>query len=114
MNQHLHSVSIIIVEEIARQFRSQACMHDNLKNLTSLATGPSGRQAAKDKFNLRSIKAPLDARGIHVLSAGADEVLGAYRHIESIMAAHSDLNEPIARFDPKLVKTYGEGSRAKV
>jgi len=88
----------------------------NAESLMSASHGAGrlmSRRAAKDKFNLRSIKATLDARGIRVLSAGADEVPGAYKNIESVMAAQSDLVEPIARFDPKIVKMCGDGSRAE-
>ncbi|WP_153556838.1 RtcB family protein [Roseimaritima sediminicola] len=88
----------------------------NAESLMSASHGAGrkmSRRAAKDKFNLRSIKGTLDKRGIRVLSAGADEVPGAYKNIESVMAAQSDLVEPIARFDPKIVKMCGDGSRAE-
>jgi tRNA-splicing ligase RtcB len=88
----------------------------NAQSLMSASHGAGrlmSRRAAKDKFNMRSIKASLDARGIRILSAGADEVPGAYKNIESVMAAQSDLVEPIARFDPKIVKMCGDGSRAE-
>ena len=39
--------------------------------------------------------------GVTLLSAGLDEVPMAYKDIESVMAAQSDLVEPIARFDPR-------------
>ena len=35
----------------------------------------------------------------------------AYKDIESVMAAQSDLVEILARFDPKLVKMAPEGER---
>jgi tRNA-splicing ligase RtcB len=34
-----------------------------------------------------------------------------YKDIEKVMAAQSDLVEPIARFEPKLVKMAPEGER---
>jgi len=38
------------------------------------------------------------------LSAGLDEVPMAYKDINAVMAAQSDLVEPLARFEPRLVK----------
>jgi len=43
------------------------------------------------------------------LSAGLDEVPMAYKDIEEVMAAQSDLVEPISRFDPKIVKMAPAG-----
>lgn len=71
------------------------------------------RRKAKDTFNLRSTVRNLEARGIRVLSAGADEVPGVYKNIEQVMAEQSDLVEMVARFDPKIVKMCGDGSRAE-
>ena len=69
------------------------------------------RKAAKAKFNFTQVRRQLKQRDIHVLSAGADEVPGVYKDILSVMADQQDLVEPIARFDPKIVKMCGDGSR---
>ena len=69
------------------------------------------RKAAKAKFHLQSIRAQLKQRGIHVLSAGADEVPGVYKDIVQVMREQQDLVETVARFDPKIVKMCGDGSR---
>ena len=53
----------------------------------------------------------LEERGVTLLSAGLDEVPMVYKDIEKVMAAQSDLVEPIARFAPKLVKMAPEGER---
>lgn len=71
------------------------------------------RTKAKSQFNFGSIRKTLRERGIDVLSAGADEVPGVYKNIEAVMAEQQDLVTPIARFDPKLVKMCGDGSRAE-
>ncbi len=39
-----------------------------------------------------------------LLSAGLDEVPMAYKDIDEVMAAQRDLVEPLARFEPRLVK----------
>jgi len=88
----------------------------NPASMNSAAHGAGrvmSRRKAKDTFNLRSTVRNLEARGIRVLSAGADEVPGVYKNIEQVMAEQSDLVEMVARFDPKIVKMCGDGSRAE-
>ncbi|MBI9016679.1 MAG: RtcB family protein [Phycisphaerae bacterium] len=62
------------------------------------------RTAAKKQFTWSDAKKLLKERGVTLLSAGLDEVPGAYKDIETVMAQQSDLVEIIARFDPKLVR----------
>ena len=86
----------------------------NADSLESAAHGAGrvmSRKKAKDKYNFRSIQKTLEKRGIKVLSAGADEVPGVYKNIEQVMAEQSDLVEMVARFDPRIVKMCGDGSR---
>jgi len=71
------------------------------------------RKAAKDKFRFKAVRNDLERKGVHVLSAGADEVPGVYKNIEDVMREQSDLVETIARFDPKIVKMCDDGSRAE-
>jgi tRNA-splicing ligase RtcB len=59
------------------------------------------------------VQKQLEQRGVHVISAGADEVPGVYKNIEEVMAEQSDLVEALARFDPKIVKMCGDGSQAE-
>lgn len=67
------------------------------------------RTKARDMYNWKSVKNDLAAKGIKVLSAGADEVPYVYKDILSVMAAQTDLVESIARFDPKIVKMSDDG-----
>lgn len=86
------------------------------ESLNSAAHGAGrvmSRTKAKDKYNFRSIQKTLEKRGIRVLSAGADEVPGVYKNIEQVMSEQSDLVEMVARFDPRIVKMCGDGSRAE-
>lgn len=71
------------------------------------------RKKALDQFNFRSVQKDVARRGIQVLSAGSDEVPMVYKNIEQVMAEQSDLVEIVARFDPKIVKMCGDGSRAE-
>jgi tRNA-splicing ligase RtcB len=71
------------------------------------------RTQANSMFRFAHEKKRLEELGIRVLSAGSDEVPGVYKDIDSVMAAQQDLVESIARFDPKIVKMCGDGSRAE-
>jgi tRNA-splicing ligase RtcB len=71
------------------------------------------RTAAKAKFTWRAVQKNLEQQGVRVLSAGADEVPGVYKDIESVMREQEDLVDIVARFDPKLVKMCGDGSKAE-
>lgn len=69
------------------------------------------RKKARDRFNWRAVKNDLEKKGVRVLSAGADEVPGVYKNIMDVMAQQSDLVDSIARFDPRIVKMCGDGSK---
>ncbi|MCU0712355.1 MAG: RtcB family protein [Pirellula sp.] len=69
------------------------------------------RTTAMKKFRWQDVKKFLDARGVTLMSAGLDEVPMAYKDIDQVMAAQSDLVDKIARFDPKLVKMANAGER---
>jgi len=71
------------------------------------------RTAAKQKYAWRAVQKQLAQQGVRVLSAGADEVPGVYKNIEAVMREQRDLVEVVARFDPKLVKMCGDGSKAE-
>lgn len=86
---------------------------DSLNSAAHGAGRVMSRRKAKDKYNFRSVQKTLEKRGIRVLSAGADEVPGVYKNIEQVMAEQSDLVEMVARFDPRIVKMCGDGSRAE-
>lgn len=88
----------------------------NAESLDSASHGAGrlmSRTQGQKTFNFRAVQKSLEARGIRVLSAGADEVPGVYKDIEQVMAEQADLVVPIARFDPRIVKMCGDGSRAE-
>ena len=62
------------------------------------------RTKARETFTWDRAQRFLSERGVTLLSAGLDEVPMAYKDIDEVMAAQSDLVEPLARFDPRLVK----------
>lgn len=71
------------------------------------------RKQAKATFNLQAVRKKLAEQNVHVLSAGADEVPGVYKDIMQVMQEQQDLVEIVARFDPRIVKMCGDGSRAE-
>jgi tRNA-splicing ligase RtcB (3'-phosphate/5'-hydroxy nucleic acid ligase) len=84
--------------------------------LTSAAHGAGrvmSRTKAKESFTWSAVRKLLSERGVELLSAGLDEVPGAYKDINRVMAAQIDLVEVLGRFDPKLVKMCPAGERAE-
>ena len=76
-------------------------------SLNSAAHGAGRRMSrtrAKEQFSWDDAGKFLKERGVTLLSAGLDEVPMAYKDIDTVMAAQSDLVEPLARFEPRLVK----------
>jgi tRNA-splicing ligase RtcB len=69
------------------------------------------RTQAKKTFEWKQVREVLDRRGVTLLSAGLDEVPMVYKDIDAVMAAQSDLVEPIARFMPRIVKMAPAGER---
>ncbi len=88
----------------------------NAESLESASHGAGramSRTKAKEKYTWRAVQKDLEKRGVRVLSAGADEVPGVYKRIEEVMREQQDLVETVARFDPKIVKMCGDGSKAE-
>ena len=67
------------------------------------------RTKAKQTFSWDTAQRFLRERGVTLLSAGLDEVPMAYKDIDAVMAAQHDLVEPLARFEPRLVKMAPSG-----
>lgn len=86
---------------------------DSLNSASHGAGRVMSRTQARARFRFNAVQGDLRQKGITVLSAGSDEVPGVYKDIDQVMAAQQDLVEIIARFDPKIVKMCGDGSRAE-
>jgi len=69
------------------------------------------RKRAAQQYSWNDLKEVLRQRRVELISAGLDEVPMAYKDIEQVMAAQTDLVERIARFDPRLVKMAPGGER---
>lgn len=83
----------------------------SLKSASHGAGRRMSRTKAKATYNFQEIRKQLEKKGVHVISAGADEVPFVYKNIEQVMADQKDLVEVVARFDPRIVKMCGDGSR---
>ena len=92
--------------------RGKGCA-ESLNSASHGAGRRMSRTQAKQKFTWNAVKKNLEKQGVHVLSAGADEVPGVYKNIEDVMREQQDLVEIVARFDPKIVKMCGDGSAAE-
>jgi tRNA-splicing ligase RtcB len=83
-------------------------------SLNSAAHGAGRRMSrtrAKALFTWDMAQRFLRERGVTLISAGLDEVPMAYKDIDEVMASQQDLVEPLARFDPRLVKMAPAGER---
>jgi tRNA-splicing ligase RtcB len=69
------------------------------------------RTRATETFEWEKVNRFLRERGVHLISAGLDEVPMAYKDIHKVMAAQSDLVEVLGRFEPRLVKMAPQGER---
>jgi tRNA-splicing ligase RtcB len=88
----------------------------NAESLNSASHGAGrvmSRNKARESFNWKMVKPYLEERGVKLISAGLDEVPMVYKNIEEVMAAQTDLVEPLARFFPRLVKMAPTGDRAE-
>lgn len=79
------------------------------------ASHGAGRQMSRTqafksvtKDAMRSI---LKDHGVTLIGAGLDEAPMAYKNIETVMAAQTDLVDVIAKFTPKMVRMADDGSR---
>ncbi len=69
------------------------------------------RKKAKQTINRKELEAYLTARKVKLLSAGLDEAPMAYKDINEVMAAQSDLVDVMGRFQPRIVKMAPGGER---
>ncbi|MEM7132332.1 MAG: RtcB family protein [Chloroflexota bacterium] len=83
----------------------------SVESLSSASHGAGrrfSRRQAKESFTWSQVRKFLTERDVTLLSAGLDEVPMAYKDIEEVMAAQTDLVDIQARFDPKLVRMNDE------
>lgn len=84
-------------------------------NSINSASHGAGRQMSRTKA-IASIKPDemrtiLKEHGVTLIGAGLDEAPMAYKDIDMVMAAQTDLVDVLARFSPKIVRMADDGSR---
>ena len=67
------------------------------------------RKQAKQTIRWSHVRPELESSGVTLLSAGIDEAPNVYKDINKVMAAQSDLVEPLAKFFPRIVKMAPAG-----
>lgn len=92
--------------------RGRGCA-ESLNSASHGAGRKLSRTQAKEKYTWKAVQKSLEKSGVHVLSAGADEVPGVYKNILDVMREQEDLVDIVGRFDPKIVKMCGDGSSAE-
>jgi len=83
------------------------CGKGNGDSLNSASHGAGrlfSRRVAKESITRSAVKRFLADQGVTLLSGGLDEAPMAYKNIHTVMAAQRDLVEPLAQFNPKLVR----------
>lgn len=85
-------------------------------SLNSAAHGAGrrlSRAAAKKAISTEQLARMVEDHGVTLLSGGRDEAPIAYKPIEAVMRAQSDLVRPLARFTPVIVKMAAGTERAE-
>lgn len=80
----------------------------SLKSASHGAGRKLSRTVAKRTLSADESFQYLKVRGVELISAGMDEMPGAYKDILQVMEEQSDLVDTLAQFDPKLVRMAGK------
>ena len=79
------------------------------------ASHGAGRQMSRTQamknITQADLKKMLQDHGVTLIGAGLDEAPMAYKDINQVMAAQSDLVDIVARFSPKIVRMADDGSK---
>lgn len=79
------------------------------------ASHGAGRQMSRTQaiknITKAEMKQVLADHGVSLIGAGRDEAPMAYKDINMVMAAQTDLVDVVAKFEPKLVRMADDGSR---
>jgi len=84
----------------------------NAASMNSAAHGAGrvmSRSKARKTLDWRDARSRLQSRRVTLVSAGIDEAPEVYKDIDGVMAAQADLVEPLARFEPRIVKMAPSG-----
>lgn len=82
---------------------------DSLNSAAHGAGRVMSRSQAKRSLQWNDARKFLAEKGVTLLSAGLDEVPAVYKDIHAVMRAQADLVEPLAQFQPKIVRMAKDG-----
>jgi tRNA-splicing ligase RtcB (3'-phosphate/5'-hydroxy nucleic acid ligase) len=84
-------------------------------NSINSASHGAGRQMSRTKavqsITKNEMTTILKDHGVTLIGAGLDEAPMAYKNIDMVMAAQTDLVDVLAKFTPKIVRMADDGSR---
>lgn len=84
-------------------------------NSINSASHGAGRQMSRTQaiksITKNEMTSILKDHGVTLIGAGLDEAPMAYKNIDMVMAAQTDLVDVLARFTPKMVRMANDGSR---
>ncbi|QPH41717.1 RtcB family protein [Pedobacter endophyticus] len=84
-------------------------------NAINSASHGAGRQMSRTKaiqsITRSEMKAILKDHNVTLIGAGLDEAPMAYKDINKVMAAQTELVNVVAKFEPKMVRMADDGSR---
>lgn len=69
------------------------------------------RSEAKQKFTMAQVRENLEAAGVTLIGGSVDECSMAYKDIDKVMEAQSDLVEIYGKFRPFVVRMAGEETK---
>lgn len=93
-----------------RKGRGEPC---SLDSASHGAGRKMSRTKAKQTERWDRLRGFLKDQGVSLLSAGLDESPIAYKNIDRVMAAQSDLVRTLGKFTPRIVKMAPDGERAE-
>jgi tRNA-splicing ligase RtcB len=85
--------------------------HDAINSASHGAGRQMSRTKAIKEISHDEMRKVLKDHGVTLIGAGLDEAPMAYKNIEAVMAAQSDLVSVVAKFTPKMVRMADDGSR---
>ena len=66
------------------------------------------RKQAKESYTMSSMRADLASAGVHLLGGSLDECSMAYKDIDKVIEAQSDLVKVVGEFTPWIVRMAEE------
>ncbi len=86
-------------------------MEDSLNSASHGAGRKMSRTAAEKNITSEQMNAALKEFGVTLIGAGLDEAPMAYKDIDVVMKAQTELVDIVAKFTPKMVRMADDGSR---